>query len=376
MPTKKPQTKNLDHPNTPAPLRVWARLIWGQAGMRVAPQHRGRVRRILLSTALMVPLRLIEKMRYGRAVARTKLTHPPIFIIGHARTGTTHLQYLLTRDPQFATISMFQSVAPTFFLIGRGWIKRFMAKRLNPKRPQDDVKLAMDMPNEEEFAIANSSELSFVHFLTFPSRAMEYLEKYVFMRGLTGQQLARWDAVITDIIKKATLASGGKQLVLKSPTNTGRIPHLLRLFPNAKFIHIARNPCDVYYSTNHTFRKMFELFLLEEHPGDFSDFVITEFKALMEQYLKDRALIPEGNLAEVKYEDLISDPLGELERIYAALGLSGWESGGKQAVIEYLSTLSDYQKNTFESDPAAMKRISQAWRFAFEEWNYGLPVKP
>ena len=122
--------------------------------------------------------------------------------------------------------------------------------------------------------------------------------------------------------------------------------------------------------------KMFELFLLEDHPGDFSDFVITEFKALMEQYLKDRALIPGGNLAEVKYEDLISDPLGELERIYAALGLSDWESGGKQAVIEYLSTLSDYPKNTFESDPVAMERISQAWRFAFEEWNYELPVKP
>ena len=120
---------------------------------------------------------------------------------------------------------------------------------------------------------------------------------------------------------------------------------------------------------------MFELFLLEEHPGDFSDFVITGYKALMEQYLKDRALIPEGNLAEVKYEDLISDPLGELERIYAALGLSGWESGGKQAVVEYLSTLSDYHKNTFEPEPAAMERVSQAWRFAFEEWNYELPVK-
>ena len=121
--------------------------------------------------------------------------------------------------------------------------------------------------------------------------------------------------------------------------------------------------------------KLFEMFPLEEHPGDVADFVITEYKALMEQYLKDRALIPEGNLAEVKYEDLISDPLGELERIYATLGLSGWENGGRQAVVEYLSTLSDYQKNTFEPDPAAMERISREWRFAFEEWNYELPVK-
>ena len=374
MPVKKPRTKDLDHPNTTAPLRVWTRLLWGQDGVRVAPQHRGRVRRILIGSAMMAPLRLIEKMRYGRAVAQTKIAHPPIFIIGHARTGTTHLHYLLTRDPQYATVSMFQSVAPTFFLIGRGWIKRFMARRLNPKRPQDDVKLTMDMPNEEEFAIANSSELSFIHVFTFPSRAMEYLERHVFLRGLTARQLACWDTVITDIIKKATLANDGKQLVLKSPTNTGRISHILRLFPNARFIHIARNPCDVYYSTTYTYRKMFELFLLEDHPGDFSDFVITKYKALMERYLKDRALIPEGNLAEMKYEDLLSDPLGEVERIYEALGLSGWEDGGKQAMVEYLSTLSDFKKNIFEPDPAAMERISQAWRFAFEEWNYELPV--
>ena len=121
MPTKKPQTRNVDHPNTPAPLRVWARLLWGQDGVRVAPQHRERVRRILIGSAMMVPMRLIEKIRYGRTVARTKIAHPPIFIIGHARTGTTHLHYLLTRDPQFATVSMFQSVAPTFFS-DRPWL--------------------------------------------------------------------------------------------------------------------------------------------------------------------------------------------------------------------------------------------------------------
>ncbi|MYF16601.1 MAG: sulfotransferase [Gemmatimonadetes bacterium] len=142
MPTKKPRA----HPNTTAPLRVWAKLLWGQDGVKIAPQHRGRVRRILLGSALMVPLRLIEKMRYGRAVARTKIAYPPIFIIGHARSGTTHLHYLLTRDPQFAIVSLLQSIVPTFFLIGRCWIKRFMAKQLKPKRPQDDVILAMDCP--------------------------------------------------------------------------------------------------------------------------------------------------------------------------------------------------------------------------------------
>lgn len=376
MSTEKPQTRNVqDHPNTVAPLRVLVRLLWGQDGVKIAPQHQERVRRMLIGSAMMAPLRLLEKIAYGRAVARTKITHPPVFIIGHARTGTTHLHYLMTRDPQFAYVSTFQSFAPTFFLVGRGRIERFMAKHLASKRPMDDVKMSMDLPNEEEFAIANSSELSIVHAFTFPSKAMEYMQKYNFLKGLTGAQLDRWDAALTEIMKKATLAGDGKQLILKSPSNTGRIPHLLRLFPDARFVHIVRNPCEVYYSTVHLLGKMFEMFLLEEQPDDFSDFIILQFKAIMTQYLKDRATIPEGNLVELTYEDLISDPLGEMERIYSVLGLPGWENGGRQAVVEYLGTLSDFRRNVFEPDPAAMERIAREWQFAFEEWNYDPPVK-
>ena len=50
------------------------------------------------------------------------------------------------------------------------------------------------------------------------------------------------------MLKKATLAHGGKPIVLKNPPNTVRIRQILKLFPGAKFVFIKRNPYHVYAS--------------------------------------------------------------------------------------------------------------------------------
>src|SRR5687768_18104609 len=42
--------------------------------------------------------------------------------------------------------------------------------------------------------------------------------------------------------------------ILKSPPHTCRVPTLLRLFPDARFVHIVRDPYAVYPSTLHLWR--------------------------------------------------------------------------------------------------------------------------
>ena len=89
----------------------------------------------------------------------------------------------------------------------------------------------------------------------------------------------------------------------------------------------------------------------------------------MQHYLHDRALIPKGNLAEVRYEDLEQQPLVELERLYAELALPGWEEA-KGPIRDYLHTLSGYQKNRLQLAPAAIERIKEEWKFALDIWPY------
>ena len=363
-----PNTEISQHPSSMAPPGTWLRLLWENGG--VAPAYWGKLARILLLTSLASPLRLAEWVRYGRQVAQTQIDPQPLFILGFARSGTTHLHNLLQRDPQYGTVSTFQATVPTFFLIGRGWLKRQMAKAVPATRPMDNVRLSLDAPVEEEVAVSNTCALSLLHHLSFPQRSRTYWDKYLTLQGLTKKELARWEQVYLNTLRKATLANGDRPLVLKSPNNTGRIPHLLRLLPEAKFIHIVRNPYVVYQSMRHMYRKTLPLFQLQDMAiEDMEEHILYAYRLTMQHYLHDRALIPKENLAEVRYEDLEQRPLLELERLYAELALPGWDEA-QGPIRDYLQTLSGYQKNRLQPASADLDRIRQEWQFAFDIWPY------
>ena len=373
--------RNDFHPCTFAPPLVWARLILQNRG--VAKPYWGKLARILAVTALAAPLRLAEGLLYSRQVARTSIDPSPLFILGFGRSGTTHLQNLMTQDPGYGYLDAFQMVLPTFSLVGRGWLKRLMEKGMGEQtRPMDQVKISMDAPQEEEVALANSSHRSFVHQLSFPQQGRRLFDKYVLMgeeggpdgEGLTEKELRQWEREWLRVLRKMTLHAGGRRLLLRSTTHIGRVDHLLRLFPRAKFIHIVRNPYHVYPTLLHLYRTMLPLYQLDHYDWpEMEEFLTAEvYPHVMRKYLADRDRIPDGHLAEVRYEDLERDPLGELERLYAALGLPGWEEA-RPHVDAYLRTLSGYRKNDFRIDPTVIRRVNEEWGFAVDAWNYRLP---
>ena len=60
---------------------------------------------LLFMAVINSVLAAIETVIYGPEVARTRVHPSPIFILGHPRTGTTHLHNLLSRDARFAYAS-------------------------------------------------------------------------------------------------------------------------------------------------------------------------------------------------------------------------------------------------------------------------------
>lgn len=359
------------HVSSMAPLGVWLRLIADNGG--VPPRYWGKLARVLSISALTAPLRVAERLRYGPSrMARVAIHKSPLYIQGFGRSGTTYLLNLLAQDPRFGFVSTFQALAAPMFLVGRGWLKRMAAHILPATRPMDNMALSLDLPQEEDVAVANTSHLSWVHHLSFPGRWRTYLEKFATMR-LKDPELAQWESAYLDVLRKATLAAGGRRLVLKSPTNVGRTAQLLRLFPDAKFIHIVRNPYDVYLSMTHMYRKMLPLFQLDDvEPEEVSRTILGSYAAMMGQFMKDRDSIPAGNLAEVRFEDLERDPMAELERVYAELALPGWEQARKP-IADYLQSLSGYRKNIYRIDRETIERVDSEWGFAVREWGYRPP---
>ncbi len=370
--------RNEFHPSTFAPPLVWARLILANRG--VPKPYWGKLARILITTAMATPLRLAEWLLYARQIANAQIEHAPLFVLGFARSGTTHLQNLMTRDPTYGYLTAFQMVLPTFSLVGRGRLKRLMEKNMGEQtRGVDNVKISLDAPQEEDVALANSSPMSFVHQLSFPQQGRRLFEKYVLMGAdpegerLTARELRRWERAYLRVLRKMTLHADGRQLLLRNTINTARADHLLRLFPDAKFIHIVRNPYDVYPSLLNLYRTMLPMYQLDDYYwSEVEEFLVESYARVMQKYLADRALIPSDHLAEVRFEDLERDPLGELARLYAELDLPNWENA-QTHIAAYLETIADYRKNVFQLDPAIIDRVDEKWRFAVEEWNYRPP---
>ncbi len=353
-----------------APLPLWWSLVHKYGG--VQPRYWGRLAGILAVSAVTAPLRLAERLRYGRQVARTEIREPPIFIQGFARSGTTHLHNLLAHDPCLGYVSTFHATAAPFFLISRGWLDRLIAGRLPAKRPMDNVAVSLDLPQEEELALAAASRLSSVHHISFPGRAREIVAKMGAMR-LTEAEMREWTDSYLHVLRKATLASDGRRLVLKTPANLGRTDHLLRLFPSAKFVFVVRNPYVVFSSTMKLYRTVIPMYRLQDVDWDVIEAsVFSNYVDMTRRYMRDRASIPRGNLIEVQFEDIEADALGVLERIYLALGLPGWERARKP-VAEYLGTLSGYRKNRYRFDSSLIDKVDRKWGFAVREWGYEPP---
>ena len=70
----------------------------------------------------------------------------------------------------------------------------------------------------------------------------------------SGAQRGMGTHILTASCKALTFANRGRRLVLKSPPHTAAYPTLLKLFPDARFVHVVRDPYAVYPSTLHLWR--------------------------------------------------------------------------------------------------------------------------
>ena len=326
---------------------------------------------ISLEKLRMLPFSFIDRLVLRNKLKNLDLKEPPIFIIGHWRSGTTHLHNLLTQDPQFGYISFFQSVAHPAFITGES-LKSSIGKRVSSgKRPMDNMYVSLNTPHEEEFALMN---MSFYHgLLNFPQKARHYFKTYVSFENTSQKLKEKWKKAYLQILKKITYVNGGKRLVLKNPPNTARIKTLLEIFPDAKFIHIYRNPYVVYSSTLHMRKKLLSRTALQKiSEKQLESDVLFFYEQLMKKFFEEEKLIPPGNLLEVKYEDLERNPLEELKRIYEQLNIPDFELA-ESFFLDYTNRNKNYKKNEHIFDDEIVERINKHWSFTVDKWKYESP---
>ena len=69
---------------------------------------------------------------------------------------------------------------------------------------------------------------------------------------------------VTKLIKISLWNTHGTQFLSKNPPHTGRVRELVKMFPNAKFIYLMRNPYTVFESTRSFFTNTIQPLKLQD----------------------------------------------------------------------------------------------------------------
>jgi hypothetical protein len=359
-----------DHQLSITYIHVWLKLLWQN---KISPSKYPMIFRITLFVVLTQPFQWLQKILFHYKISRTDIhSTSPLFILGHWRSGTTHLHYILAKDKQFSYLNNYQSFLLNVSLIGRTWLKVLLSPLMPNKRPQDNVKLTVDSPAEEEQPLSNHTTKSGIHVFFFPKN-VSYHDKYHLFKGIKPREKKKWKRDYTFLLKTISYVNGSKPLLLKNPHNTGRVNELLEIFPNGKFIFIHRNPYEIYQSMQHHYKKVLSTqFLQEFSEAEIHERILYIFETIMEKYLTERHLIPKQNLFEIAYHDLEAQPMKVIAEMYQNLNISNYKNAEKDIQV-YLDTVKQYEKNNFNNLSAStINDINTRWKFAFETWNYGM----
>jgi hypothetical protein len=314
-------------------------------------------------------LRYLQDAWYGSRIDRTPIRHHPLFIIGHWRTGTTLLHELLILDERHTYPNTYQCLEPNHFLLTEGFFRRFGTFMLPSRRPMDNMAAGWDRPQEDEFALCMLGQPSPYLTIGFPNRPPQDQEA-LDLDGLPPRVRAAWKRAFMRFLRTLTFKDP-RRLVLKSPTHTCRIPTLLELFPEARFVHIVRNPYAVFPSTVNLWRTLYETHGLQRPTfAGLEEYVFATFNHLYDRLEAGKRLLRPGRFFEVRYEDFLADPLGQMHRLYEELELDGF-AAVRPRLAGYLRERADYQTNRYPRlSPELHAEITRRWGEVIRRYGY------
>ncbi len=315
---------------------------------------------------------LLEWLIFYFPIKRTKIQRDPVYIVGYWRSGTTFLQNLLTRDPQYGWFDPVKTVTFNNCILMKRVLAKVQKNLLKDARPMDNMDYELDLPMEEVFAQATISTQAISHMLVFPDggNGVKYIET-AFIDEQDEAKQREWRIAYDYILRKVTYLCKGKQLLLKSPENTCRIAELKRCYPHAKFINIYRNPYKVIMSTINMFTKEMELLCLNKPaPREVIEEVsIDLFERIYKKAIRELEDMPQEDRIDICYEDFCGDPEGYVEKIYDHLGIGGFQEA-KPYFEKYLDSQKNYQKNVFTLDSSLRDKINSRLGFYFDYYGY------
>lgn len=295
---------------------------------------------------------------------------PPIFLLGFWRSGTTFLHELFCCDARLGFPSTYACMNPAHFLLTE---KSFQQRTTTHPtlRPMDNMQYSWASPQEDEFALLCMGAPSPYEALLAPS-LMHDPQVLLDLRRRTREEQERWTEILRLFLRMLSVQQK-KTMVLKSPPHGFRLPLLPGLFPQARFVVIDRNPYEVFASNLKLWRTLLEMYSLESFsPQEVEAFVLEAYLIHEEAIREGIRRLAEGRLTRVRYEELVSDPVGQMRRMYWELALTDFES--IQPELErHVASVAGHQRNRLALSEVQKAVVEQKWGPLIREKAYEWP---
>lgn len=263
----------------------------------------------------------------------------PVFVVAPPRSGTTLLYSLLAADPQMFAPRLYETLLPSLALLRTaeaigGFAKRYRGGRLAEgfSRWEEGRFAESDPIHRVRHRELEEDTLLFDRHLMCPSslRFFPRGEELVELTALDDQPPAARVAVMEAYhraLQRLLHRAPGRTYLAKNVHSAGRIGSLWERFPDARFIHIVRQPYEVIPSAVRLFRVSNYLGLPPgqrpempiEHPmwRMHAELVIETYQRL----LRWERRIPSSQWITLRFSDLVADPMGTVGRVYEHLGM-------------------------------------------------------
>ena len=286
---------------------------------------------------------------------------PPIFLLGHWRSGTTHLFNLLSGAPSVTYARPIPTGMPWDFLfLGRA-LRPLLERAIPSQRGIDPMAVTPDAPQEDEIALAGMGVPSYYHGVYFPRAFRQEMARGLFFDGCNAVERDRWRRALRQFTAKVATAGGGRRVLIKNPAHTAKVREIRAIWPEAKFVHIVRNPYHVYQSTFRMFDDLLDMLALQPVDRDQVTAAVHEsYPRMIQRVTADTADLPSNAFVQVRFEDLESAPLDVVDRIARQLDLPD-RDGLRSAAQAHLAAVADYRSRTRDVDAPTARAVETHW---------------
>jgi hypothetical protein len=349
-------------------LGTWLRQL-GRHRMAISPSRVPLAMGITGLGAINSMLAKLDELIYGRVIAQVRLTESPLFILGHWRSGTTLLHELLIRDPEHNYPTTYQCFAPHHFVLSESWFAPISSFLLPRRRPMDNMTAGWQRPQEDEFALGSLGIDTPYLSMMFPNNGPACRE-YLDLRDLTPAARKKWQEALLIFFRRLSYQDN-RRLIIKSPPHTARVRTLLEMFPEARFVHLVRDPYAIYTSTMRLWKSLHQAQGLQVPKNQqwLSEYVLNSLERMYAAFDEDRALLGENQLVELHYEDLVANTKHELKRVYQQLELGDF-SRAEVAVEAYLHETRNYRPSRVHLDAPTRQLVGRRWAGYFQRYGF------